>query len=94
MTEHKSIMTDIWDYCYICGRRATETHHIFGGANRSLSDRYGLVIPLCHSCHNEPPGGIHFDPDVRREIQALAQAQFERAYPDQDFLKIFGKNYR
>lgn len=23
----KSIITQLTDYCYICGRRATETHH-------------------------------------------------------------------
>ena len=32
--------------CFLCGRSETnsnrlEVHHIFGGANRKLSDRYG-----------------------------------------------------
>nr|DAZ76140.1 MAG TPA: hypothetical protein [Caudoviricetes sp.] len=25
---------------------ALERHHIFGGPNRTLSERYGLVVPL------------------------------------------------
>lgn len=47
--------------CDLCGKYGyLELHHIFGGANRSLSEKYGLVVNLCHECHNEPPEGVHF----------------------------------
>ena len=51
----KSIMQrgSDWDFCYICGRNHTadpcglETHHVFGGANRKFSEKYGLKIHIC-----------------------------------------------
>ena len=37
--------------CFLCGRNDTgdplERHHIFGGANRKKSEKYGLVVYLC-----------------------------------------------
>lgn len=90
----KSIITKIDDFCYICGRRATETHHIFGGANRSLSEKYGLKIPLCHNCHNEPPHGVHFDAELMQQMHVVGQIAFERKHPDLDFREVFGKNYK
>lgn len=90
----KSIMTQIEGYCYVCGRRASEWHHVFGGANRSNSEQYGLKVPLCHNCHNEPPNGVHFNAELMQELHVAGQAAFERTYPDKDFMAIFGKNYR
>ena len=35
-------------YCWLCGRWGhLEEHHIFGGANRKKSTRYGLTVFLC-----------------------------------------------
>lgn len=90
----KSIITQIDDYCYICGRRATETHHVFGGASRGLSEKYGLKIRLCHWCHNEPPNGVHHNRENDLMLKKLAQTRFEQVYPELDFREIFGKNYK
>lgn len=80
---------------YISGRvDRLEKHHIFGGANRKLSEKYGLWVYLTHDEHNEPPNGVHFNKQLKREIQAEAQGAFEAEYPDLDFMKIFGRNYR
>ena len=49
--------------CYVCGYPVTEIHHIFGGANRKISDKYGFTVRLCHYHHNEPPDGAHFNRD-------------------------------
>ena len=38
--------------CFLCGRNGADDpldkHHIFGGAYRKKSERYGLTVYLCH----------------------------------------------
>lgn len=40
--------------CWLCGRNGTaeplDKHHIFGGAYRKKSEKYGLTVYLCHEC--------------------------------------------
>lgn len=82
------------DVCFMCGARATEMHHVFHGyGNRKLSDRYGLVVPLCHSCHNEPPNGAHFNSAVDDYLKREAQWAFEKEYGHAKFMRVFGRNY-
>ena len=56
----KSIMQMDWDTCYLCGRNriadpcGLEEHHVFGGANRKFSEKYGLKIHICgERCHRK-----------------------------------------
>lgn len=80
--------------CFICGSvRWLERHHVFGGANRKLSEKYGLTVYLCHHCHNEPPNGVHFNKERMDWLRAEGQRRFEEEFPELDFRKIFGKNY-
>ena len=42
--------------CYLCGANGAADplhwHHIFGGANRKHSEKYGLKVRLCgQQCH-------------------------------------------
>ena len=90
----KSIITKIDNYCFLCGRRASEVHHIFGGPNRALSEKYGLTVPLCHWCHNEPPNGAHHCKETADLLHKIGQTRFEQEYPELDFLELFGKNYK
>ena len=91
----RSIMTMDFDRCYICGRyQWIEIHHIFGGANRKNSEKYGLVVPLCHWCHNEPPDGVHFNKEHRLELQAEAQNVFESIESHDKFMRVFGRDYK
>ena len=89
----KSIMTQDFARCYLCGSTEhLEIHHIMGGATRDKSTEYGLVVPLCRSCHDK----LHFSKDSRAmtdELRRKAQANFLKAYPDEDWLKIFHRNY-
>ena len=85
--------------CFLCGRSETnsnrlEVHHIFGGANRKLSDRYGLTVTLCHECHNEP-GGAHYNADVMLYLHRYGQAKAmsEQGWDEDDFIAVFGRNY-
>ena len=81
--------------CFLCGKRGpTERHHIFGGANRKWSEKYNLVVHLCHECHNEPPNGVHFNSERMNALRALGQEEFEKTHTHEEFMKIFGRNYR
>ena len=82
--------------CELCGKyEALELHHIYGGARRKISDKYGAVIYLCHNCHNEPPKGVHFNKEIRLQLQAETQEQLMDAYgwTVEEFRQIFGKSY-
>lgn len=85
---------DMKGKCFLCGRYTpTEIHHIFGGANRTHSERYGLTVHLCHYCHNEPPNGVHFNAKRMRYLRQIGQLEFERYHTREEFMRIFGKNY-
>lgn len=80
--------------CFICGSTQwLESHHIFGGPNRKLSEKYGLKVNLCHYCHNEPPNGVHHNRERMEWLKQQGQKKFNEVYPDLDFRAIFGKNY-
>ena len=82
--------------CDLCGKYAyLERHHIFGGANRSLSEKYGLVVNLCHECHNEPPDGVHFNAENMLALRKWAQKQAMEHYgwDEAEFIRIFGRSY-
>lgn len=86
--------------CFLCERSETtynrlEVHHIFGGANRKLSDKYGLTVTLCHACHNEPPNGAHYNAKVMLNLHRYGQqkAMKEQNWTEDDFREVFGKNY-
>lgn len=96
MKKLSSIITDNAEECYFCGSHNwIEIHHIFGAANRSKSTMYGLVVPLCRWCHNEPPNGVHHNKALRLHLQTIAQKKAMERYDwtEDDFRKIFGKNY-
>jgi len=79
----------------MCGsHRWIEIHHIYSGAFRNKSMKYGLVVPLCHYCHNEPPNGVHHNRKNMDYLRKLGQEAFEKKYPELDFMKIFGRNYK
>ena len=62
---------------------------------RDKSDRLGLVVRLCHYCHNEPPNGVHQNRERRKKLQAFAQekAMEEYGWSVEDFIREFYKNY-
>lgn len=85
-TEHK---------CYVCGTTINlHKHHVFGAANRKLSEEYGLTIELCAKHHNMSDAGIHFDKELDSFVKRYAQTRFENVHGTrEDFMRIFGKNY-
>lgn len=82
--------------CLICGsHRDLEWHHVFGGAMRDKSEKYGLKVRLCHYCHNEPPNGVHQNMERRVKLQAYVQGKAMEYYgwTVEDFRKEFYKSY-
>ena len=91
-----SIIQENTHRCYICGsHRGLEWHHVYGGALRDKSERFGLKVRLCHYCHNEPPYGVHQNRRRRMQLQALVQKKAMEHYgwSEEDFRKEFYKNY-
>ena len=94
MARAKSIIVECMDNCFVCGSPYVEVHHvIYGVANRKLSDKYGLVIPLCNE-HHRGSTGIHFNKSFDMAMKKLAQEKFEAVYgADISFAEVFRKNY-
>lgn len=89
----KSIIQDNTDYCFFCGKYGTEIHHIFfGTSNRKMSDKYGCVVGLCYE-HHRGNRGVHHNRELDLELKKVGQKMFEKAYPEEQFLAIFGRNY-
>lgn len=86
--------------CFLCGRNGSQDpldrHHIFGGAYRDKSEKYGLVVFLCHSrCHIFGRDAVHHNADVMRYLRQYGQrkAMEENGWTVEDFIREFGKNY-
>ena len=92
--KYKSIITQDMEHCYLCGAPAMNTpHHIFFFFFKKKSEKYGLMMPLCFN-HHTGPEGVHTVPGKMQVTKEFGQTMFELYYPELDFLKIFGKNYK
>lgn len=95
----KSIMQEDRTCCYLCKRNGSsdplEEHHIFGGANRKLSERDGLKVCLCGSlCHRNGIGAVHKNKQASDRLKAEAQKAWEERYGTRgQFVKRYGRNY-
>jgi hypothetical protein len=82
------------DTCMVCGSPNPECHHVFFGiSNRKWSEKYRLVVPLCHIHHRGSDLSPHFNKDFDLKLKQYAQERFQEEYPDLDFKSIFGKNF-
>ena len=86
--------------CWLCGRNGAadplDEHHIFGGPNRKLSDRFGLTVYLCHhDCHIFGEDAVHQNAETARRLHEYGQrkAMEEQGWTVDQFRMVFGKNY-
>lgn len=80
--------------CFLCPRlQNLEQHHIFGGANRRWSEKYGLKVWLCPRCHRDQKEGVHGNKEIMEIMHRTGQRAFEKEHTREEFMKIFGKNY-
>lgn len=90
----ESIITDNMSECAICHRRPVEVHHIvFGTANRDLSEKFGLIVPLCPYHHREGPTAVHAYRPANLYFKKLAQEAFKKVWKEYDFREVFGKEW-
>ena len=81
MTESIIIKPEYMKYCCICGKPEVEIHHcVHGTANRALSDREGLITPLCPAHHNSRKMSVHQNKEMKVLMHQFAQASWERHY--------------
>ena len=95
----ESIIQTDKKFCYLCGGGAFEPldkHHIFGGARRNKSEKYGLTVYLHHSnCHIFGKYSVHQNAQINRMIQKRAQLAAMKHYgwTEEQFRQEFGKSY-
>lgn len=85
--------------CHCRNKRYSERCHrheiFFGTANRKKSIKYGLVVFIEPEFHNTTAYGVHFNNDLKQQMQKFAQQAAMKYYElsTEDFINIFGKNY-
>lgn len=82
---------DDTERCFICRRyRPEHVHHVLHGSYRALADRYGLTVHLCIRCHSD----LHDKGLYDKELEEIGQEAFEAEYGHDEFMRIFGKNFK
>ena len=85
--------------CFLCGRNGQgdrlERHHIFGGPNRGLSEKYGLTVWLCGDrCHRNGPYAVHnYAPTAEYIHRYGEQKMLDQGMTRGQFIELFGKDY-
>ena len=71
-------------------------HHVFEGTGRrKLSEQYGCWVYLCSRHHNGSNAGVHFNKRFDAQLKKMCQIAWEERYgTTEDFIRIFGRNYR
>lgn len=82
-----SLFTDDLDHCIENKDHIghIDKHECIRGSYRLISMRYGLVVPLCRTCHD--------DPIIERKWLLKGQAEFVKKYGYEKFIDIFKINY-
>lgn len=86
--------------CFLCGANGSgdplDRHHIFGAAYRKKSEKYGLVVDLCHHrCHIFGGYSVHNNAKTMLQLKRYGQlkAMREQGWTEDDFRREFGKSY-
>jgi len=88
----KSILQDE-KKCWITGETNVHKHHIYGGANRKISEQHGFFVWLRPDWHNMSDYGVHFNKAFDTDLKRICQRKFEETHSRQEFMKLIGKNY-
>ena len=70
-------------------------HHVFGGANRKISEEDGLFIYLTPEMHNMSDYSIHFNQPFMDYAQAKGQVAWMEYYgrTKEQFIERYGRSY-
>ena len=81
------MITEYNDFCIICGRPRTDTHHIFKGhKQRHLAEEDQLLIPLCQE-HHTGNMSVH----QRKELNVLCEIIGQLAYEKKKCAEGYGE---
>lgn len=84
--ERYSVFTNNLNLCIECLENKKEVaredlHEIFNGKNRLKSMKYGLVVPFCRTCHENPR--------IVEKWQKIGRQAFIKKYSEETFIKEF-----
>lgn len=81
--------------CYVSGaERYLDSHHIFKGSRRKLSEKYGLKVWLRHDLHMALHDHRKPYETLENDLKKVAQEAFEsNGGTRESFMEIFGANY-
>ena len=86
--------------CFLCGGNGSDDpldrHHIFNGPYRKKSEKYGLVVYLCHNrCHIFGKYAVHNNQERMLYLKARGQYKVmeEQGWSRERFIREFGKDY-
>lgn len=80
--------------CFICRTIYNlEEHHIYRGAYRNASERYGLKVWLCQPHHTGNQGVHNGNVIVDKYLKQLGQRKFEENHSREEFIRHFGHSY-
>lgn len=83
--------------CFITGRdHNLHKHHIFGAANRKISEKYGFWVYLTADLHNgNDPAAVHNNPNQGYDLmlKQLCQRKYEEENTRENFIALIGKSW-
>ncbi len=83
--------------CFLCQQwdEDLEKHHIFNGALRNASEKYGATVKLCRWCHQLDPTSAHRSGATRDLLHRYGQTKVmkEQGWNVTEWRLVFGKNY-
>lgn len=89
----KSILQDDRE-CFITGStEGLHEHHIFGGANRQISEENGFKVYLRADYHNMSDYGVHFNKKLDKALKRACQAKFEETHTREEWMCLIHRNY-
>lgn len=89
-----SVLVDDLQHCIVTGSPEVAMHHVFNGPCRSLSERYGFIVPLRPDWHNMTPYSAHTNQEFDEHLKRQAQEYYEAHIGTREqFIAEFGKSY-
>lgn len=80
--------------CFLTGYEGQlHKHHIYGGANRRISEKHGFWIWLKPELHNLSNQGVHFNHDLDLKLKRICQRKYEETHTREEFMQLIGRNY-
>lgn len=81
--------------CYITNSTlGLHKHHIYGAANRNISEKNGFWIWLRADYHNTNSRiDIHHNREFDLKLKRECQAKYEETHNREEFVKLIGRNY-